>query len=344
MLPNGLAAQIGLVMQNTESCNTPFISTWDTNNTNGGAGNTVISLPLVASGNYQFTADWGDGTTSVITNANMATTATHTYASAGIKTLTLTGKIEGWKFDNNTEKLKITNISQWGCLKGAGNAAFFGCANLTVGATDILNLEGITDLSRQFQGCTAITTLDVKKWDVSSNTNFSNQFFECSSLTSLELNTWNVSNVTNFSGQFRSCSALKVIELDTWNVSKGETFSNQFRSCIELTTLDVANWKPTQGTNFGRQFRGCTLLTTIDIKDWTVDNAAGMKEFMRGTKTTTAIYDAALIKWAAILPTLNTNNPIHFGGSKYTSTDAAVMAARQAIIDKGWVLTDGGAL
>ena len=67
----------------------PFETIWNTENSVGSAGHSLtkqIKLPLVSTGTYNFTVDWGDGTTNQITVWNAATT-THTYSVAGVKTI-----------------------------------------------------------------------------------------------------------------------------------------------------------------------------------------------------------------------------------------------------------------
>ena len=47
----------------TSTAVTPFISTWKTDNTSYGSSTaTQVKLPLISSGSYNFTVDWGDGT------------------------------------------------------------------------------------------------------------------------------------------------------------------------------------------------------------------------------------------------------------------------------------------
>ena len=58
-----------------------FISEWKTDNA-GTSNDDQITLPLVSSGTYDFTVDWGDGTQDTITSHDQAE-VTHTYSAAG---------------------------------------------------------------------------------------------------------------------------------------------------------------------------------------------------------------------------------------------------------------------
>jgi len=56
-----------------------FISVWDTSKTSDGSSiETQIKLPLESTGTYDFTVDWGDGTSDTITTYNQPE-VTHTY-------------------------------------------------------------------------------------------------------------------------------------------------------------------------------------------------------------------------------------------------------------------------
>ncbi|MBX2829347.1 MAG: BspA family leucine-rich repeat surface protein [Flavobacteriaceae bacterium] len=281
-------AQIGSMLRNEEGL-AEFVSTWNTNNTSAGSTtNNVVQLPLLTTGgNYAFTVDWGDGTNGVVTNSTLAN-ATHTYASPGIYTIIINGIIDGWQFNDTGDKLKITDVSQWGGLRGAGNGAFHGCANLDVSAIDEMDVSGITDFSNQFRRCNSLTSMIVSDWDLSAGTNFTNQFNFCSSLTSLDVSNWDLSAGTNFTNQFGSCSSLTSLDVSNWDLSAGTNFSDQFNSCSSLTALDVSSWDVSSATNMSNQFSGCSTLTTLDVSNWDVSSVQAFNgQFSRCTNLTT---------------------------------------------------------
>ena len=85
----------------TPPVNLDFVSTWDT--TKAGSASDTVVLPLLSGGVYSGTIDWGDGSTSALSYANR----THTYASGGVKVITISGTIGGFQFNNGGDKLKI---------------------------------------------------------------------------------------------------------------------------------------------------------------------------------------------------------------------------------------------
>ncbi|MFO0417114.1 MAG: BspA family leucine-rich repeat surface protein, partial [Pseudomonadota bacterium] len=93
---------------------TPMVFTIDTTQVStGSTGSSSFELPLVPGGEYNFTVYWGDGSSDVITAYEDAS-RTHTYSSPGTYTVTIYGQLYGWRFDNNGDRLKLGDISQWG--------------------------------------------------------------------------------------------------------------------------------------------------------------------------------------------------------------------------------------
>ena len=156
----------------------------------------TFALPLEAVGTYDFCVDWGDDSSDNITTWNDAA-VTHTYASAGTHTISISGIIQGWKFDNGGNRLKLYDIKSWGPLRlGNSGGYFYGCSNLTVSAIDTLDTSSVTTFYYAFRDCSSLTTLDVSAWDTSSVTSFYYAFKGCSSLTTLAANNWDITSVT----------------------------------------------------------------------------------------------------------------------------------------------------
>jgi len=286
-----------------------FISTWQTT-----TPSETITLPLVATGNYNFDVDWGDGSSDTITAYNQAE-VTHTYATASTYDVQITGTIEGWQFNNAGDKGKITNIAAWGPLVITANAAFWGCSNLDTTATDA---------------------------PIFSTTNLHATFANCSSLTTLDVSTWDVSSVTDFRSTFQSCSSLTTLDVSSWDVSSATNLSYAFANCYSLTTLDVSSWDVSSATNLRSTFQNCSSLTTLDIDLWDINQVTFFNSFAIGVSIPTADYDDILIAWEAQVP--QSNMSVHFGSSQYTAGGAAEAARTNLINTYGWTITDGGGI
>jgi len=131
-----------------------FVSQWDTSMTSEGSStNLQVRLPLESSGTYDFIVDWGDGTSDSVATWD-SIEMTHTYASEGVYTITIDGTLEGWRFNDEGDKLKIIQISQWGNINlGNSDSYFEGASNLELIADDALDLTGTTTFYAAFLGC-----------------------------------------------------------------------------------------------------------------------------------------------------------------------------------------------
>ena len=278
------------------------------------AGADTFQLPIYDGGTYNFNVSWGDGGSDYIAAYDNAA-ANHSYAGAGTYTVRITGTINGWRFNSAGDKTLIHDISSWGpLLTGNLGGYFFGCSNLTVSATDVLDTAAVTTFYNAFRGCSSLTTLDVSLWDIAAVTTFRAAFYSCSSLTTLDVSLWDIAAVTTFRTAFYGCSSLTTLDVSLWDTAAVTTFYNAFYNCSSLTTLAANNWDITAVIVMTAMFHGVTL--------------------------TTANYSDILIGWEAQL--VQNNVDFHGGNSTYSAGAAAT--ARQALVaDHTWTITDGGA-
>ena len=214
--------------------NPDFVSTWDT--TKAGSVSDTVILPLLSGGTYSGTIDWGDGgPTSVLSYANR----THVYASSGTYTITISGTIEGWQFANLGDKAKITDITNWGNLTITTDAAFYGCSNLDISATDAPTIS-TTSLASMFRNCTSLTTPDFSNWDVSSVENFG-FFLRSASSANPNVESWDMSSATNI-GQFGRLTNAFDQNLENWDIAN---VTNASSFMITATGLSTANYDAT---------------------------------------------------------------------------------------------------
>ncbi|MBN1499781.1 MAG: BspA family leucine-rich repeat surface protein [Spirochaetes bacterium] len=277
----------------------PFISVWNTNNTsNGSSAANQISLDLPSDGTYDCTVDWGDGSTSIITEYNSPET-THTYPTAGIYTITITGTFIG--FYTLTDGLKLLEIKRWGVLRLFNSqyytnfGFFYGAANLKITATDILNLDGVDSLCRAFAHCHSLTTVpSMNKWNVSRVTDMSEMFWnaysfnqnigdwDVSNVTGMMLmfynaysfnqniGRWNVSNVTDMQLMFSNAYVFNQ-NIGNWNVSKVILTRFMFDNAYAFNQ-DIGRWDVSSATNMGGMFYEATSFNQ-DLHNWDISSA-----------------------------------------------------------------------
>ena len=220
-----------------------FVSVWDTSRTSTGSSTaTQIRLPLNSSGSYNFIVEWGDGSIDRITTWNQAET-THTYASAGVYQLTITGTLRGFRFANTGDRLKILSIFRWGTgfRIGGDGQHFFGCANLDLSEVeDVPLLAGTTcQLNSSFRGCTRLTTVNrMNEWDVSCNISLDATFYDSPNFNTY-IGDWDTSNVNTMTNCFQIQTSVNIPgrfnqDISKWDTSKVTNMSNMFFNQIDF--------------------------------------------------------------------------------------------------------------
>jgi len=174
------------------------------------AADKTITLPLPAAGTYDFVVDWGDGTTETVTAYN---DATHTYATEGVKIVSILGTMTRWSFQNTGDKLKITDVLSGGSTGLTSlSGGFYGCTNLKFVANDSGWTKDVTNMTDMFVYCYAFNS-DISAWDVSSVTDMSYMFYVCSVFNS-DISAWDVSSVTDMTQMFHNSNAFSTANYD----------------------------------------------------------------------------------------------------------------------------------
>ena len=241
-----------------------FISQWKTDNSGGVTTNTQIILPLESTGTYNFTVNWGDGSSNVITSWNQAET-THTYSSAGTYTVTISGTIRGFRFNNSGDKTKIINIAQWGALRvGNSGGYFYGCSNLNATATDALNLTGTTNLSAMFATARSFNGA-IGNWNTSSVTNMNFLFHD--TYFNQPIGNWDTANVTNMNRMFHTARGFNQ-PIGNWDTSKVTDMGVMFLSATSFNQ-NIGNWNTSKVTDMGAMFSGASSFNQ-NLSSWCV--------------------------------------------------------------------------
>ena len=130
-----------------------FVTIWKTDNP-GVSGSNQITIPTTGGG-YNYNVDWGDGNTSTGLTGN----STHTYASTGTYTVSITGTFPRIAFNNNGDRQKILTVEQWSTNAWASmEYAFMGCANLSINAVDAPDFSLLTSLDSMFTNSTNLNS------------------------------------------------------------------------------------------------------------------------------------------------------------------------------------------
>lgn len=248
------------------SAQSPFITTWQTTTVDES-----ITIPTVNSTkyDYEYTVDWGDGSTDATAYTG---DATHTYSTAGTYTVSISGQFDQIFFNDAGDKGKIMSIEQWGSQKWKHLAnAFRGCANLTYNATDLPDLSVAGSLSRAFMNATSFTG-NLINWNVSNITDLSSMFEGATSFTS-NLTTWNISNVTTTAYMFKGASSFNG-NISAWDMSAVTTMAYMFSGATSFNQ-DISAWDVSSVTTMSQIFENASLFNS-DISTWDVSAVKGL--------------------------------------------------------------------
>jgi hypothetical protein len=132
---------------------------------------------------FEFTGALGDydvvakqNGTQVATFNDLSGEQTITLPSSGVYDLEVFPKASNGfnriEFDSGGDKLKITDIKQWGTIVWSSfHDAFIKCKNMLTTATDVPNLNNVTDMSFMFYYATSANP-DTSNWGVSNVQSF----------------------------------------------------------------------------------------------------------------------------------------------------------------------------
>ncbi|CAH8283918.1 gliding motility-associated-like protein [Mariniflexile fucanivorans] len=248
-----------------------FTATWNTTNiSTGSSAANEITIPTNSAYTYNYSVDWGDTNT----DSNVTGNITHTYASPGTYTISLTGAFPAIYFNNTGDRNKIIEISSWGTITWQSmENAFYGCENLNFDAIAAPDLSQVTSLENMFKSCTSFNGI-VNNWDVSGINNLAGTFDGCS-IFNRPLDNWNTISVTSMARTFRNCYYYNE-PLDNWNTSSVENMNQLFSGATQFDQ-NIDNWDVSQVTNMAGTFE-TALSFTFPLNNWKVDNVTDMSK------------------------------------------------------------------
>ena len=127
--------------------------------------------------------------------------------------------------------------------------------------------KNVTTMASTFNGCDALTTLNLSNFDTSKVTTMASTFNGCDALTTLNLSNFDTSKVTSMASMFSSCGALTTLNLSSFDTSEVTSMSSMFNGCRKLTTLNLSSFDTSKVTTMTYMFSNCDALTTLIINN-----------------------------------------------------------------------------
>jgi len=211
-----------------------------------------------AVGDYDVVAKQND--TQVATFNDLSGQETITLPSSGIYVLEVIPKeVNGFnriQFNNGGDKLKITDIKQWGDVVWSSfENAFDRCSNMIVTATDVPDLSNVTSMRFMFYIINRNADPLVTDWDTSNVTNMYNLFRNIDA-KNLDVSNWDVGNVTNMNNMFQNNNGNP--DVSNWDVSSLVQASSMFRNASNANP-DCKDWTPTSLVDGSNMFTGTNM-------------------------------------------------------------------------------------
>ncbi len=152
-----------------------------------------------------------------------------------------------------------------------------------------VNMENVTNMANMFNGCSALTSLDLSSFNTEKVTNMGSMFSDCSALASLNLSSFNTANVTNMAAMFNKCSALTSLDLSSFNTSNVEAMNFMFFKCEKLSSLNLSSFNTANVTNMASMFDDCSALESLNVSSFNTANVTNMCEMFSRCSSLTSL-------------------------------------------------------
>lgn len=257
----------------------PFIIEVKTDNAGSSLSN-QFTIPTTGSG-YSYTVK----TTSGVTTGNTGN-VTITWPTAGTYEIEIYGSFPRIFFNFLGDRLKILKVKQWGTIRWTNmSAAFRGCQNMDILASDVPDLSSVSDMTQIFQNCASLLNINnsISNWNMSAVTTIQAMFLNCTAFN-VPLDSWNTSNILLMSSAFMGAASFNQ-DIGNWDVSNVVSFNNMFFVAGQYNNggIDsIKNWtiKTSSTVNMSAMFRNASQFNQ-PIGDWNtsaVTNISSMFE------------------------------------------------------------------
>ncbi len=270
----------------------PFITTWKTDNP-GVSEDNQITIPTFVGETYNYTIDWGDGTS----DTNITGDITHTYSSPGVYQISISGIFPRIYFNDffadtaANDSDKLITVEQWGTIEWSSmESAFAGCENLNVLATDIPDLSAVNSLHSMFSDCFSLVYNEsINNWDISNVSDLGNMF-TFATVFNQPLGNWDTRNVFNLTGMFFVARAFNQ-PIDSWSTDNVETMAVLFASA-ESFNQPINSWNTSKVTNMNGAFQDAASFDQ-PLDNWNVSNVMEMANMFSGAE----VFNQNIASW-----------------------------------------------
>ena len=288
---------------------------------------------------YDFTVDWGDGSTSRITAFDDPDNK-HTYQKGGTYTVQITGVMEAMRGHLHDDEIDISNK-----MIAVSDLGDVGWKALFYTFSESFNLNAVaggdTSEVEVMAGAfyeTALLNPDVRGWDTSKVATMHTLFSKAYSANP-DVSKWDTSNVTDMWGMFGYAISADP-DVSKWNTSKINYMSRMFEGAVSANP-DVSKWDTANVTHMSGMFKQAKKAQP-DMSNWSFAKVESMDEMFAGHTLNSANYANFLQRLRA---TATTTEKITLDAGKSDTDNSDAIAAKAYLTGaapqgKGWVIHD----
>lgn len=224
----------------------------------------TFDLLTVPSTHYDFSINWGDGSTERIITTN-SKGFNHTYATPGIYTITIsTTSLSGFSRPyffgdnfNNLSAFKVTSINSLGFLQNTDNLSYAWAACRNLSSIPNTGYPSCTSFFYTWRRNTELKVFPLV--DTSKGQDFYGAWFDCTSLS--EFPVLDFTKATTMRQAWQNCTNLRSFPFnDTFRGNNLNLFG-AWSGCLNLTSFNTTNFY--NATNFRYAWEGCEALTNF---------------------------------------------------------------------------------
>lgn len=228
-------------------------------------------------------------------------------------------------------------------VQGMTNASkmFYGCSNLLTADVKAFDTSKVTYMSDLFSGCRSLKNVDLRHFDTSNVETMDSMFYDCQSLTELDLSSFNTKNVKWMSSMFYRCSNLKKLDLSGFQTDKLYLMSSMFASCHNLMELNVSHFDTSHVGSISFAFQYCESLKVLDISNFDLSKIdQTTSDVFLGCKELTTIYAPYNVSSAIKLPYTTSKDVTWYRSDGTALTELPQNLVHSVALGKNYIPTE----
>ena len=214
------------------------------------------------------------------------------------------GEVLAWVVPNSSDNTKYDLYigAKGGVIANIDSSfLFYNFQNVVnINFDDNFDTSNSTDMSRMFNNCTSLVSLDLSNFDTRNVTSMYAMFcmWNIDSDSVLENNLSSIifgknyvtSNVINMRSMFAGLIKLQNLDVSSFDTSNVTTMYHMFLDCHSLTELDLSNFDTSNVTNMESMFLSCKNLTELNLCSFNTKKVTNMKWMFQFTISLKNVY------------------------------------------------------